>query len=55
MAAQIADPADLDHPRAMTPQDATRRQAVLDRYRKGEPTGAQQDEKAGAAISKAVQ
>lgn len=55
MGAQIADPADLVHPRTMTPQDATRRQAVLDKYRKGEPTGAQQDEKAGGAISKAVQ
>jgi pilus assembly protein CpaD len=54
MAAQIADPADLLGPRTMTPQDATRRQEVLDKYRKGEVTSAAKDDKADGAISRAV-
>lgn len=40
MAAQIADPDDLLAPRPMDPADAGRRQTVLDKYRKGEITGA---------------
>jgi len=54
MAAQIADPADLLGPRTMTPQDATRRQEVLDKYRKGEVTSAAKDDKADGAVSRAV-
>jgi pilus assembly protein CpaD len=54
MAAQIADPADLLGPRTVTPQDATRRQEVLDKYRKGEITSSAKDDKADGAISKAV-
>jgi pilus assembly protein CpaD len=54
MAAQIADPADLLGPRPMTPQDATRRQEILDKYRKGELTSAAKDDKADGAISRAV-
>jgi len=54
MAAQVADPADLLGPRTMTPQDATRRQEILDKYRKGEVTSAAKDDKADGAISRAV-
>lgn len=54
MAAQIANPADLDHPRTMTPADAGRRGAVLDHYRKGEPTTSAKDDQASGAVSKAV-
>lgn len=55
IAAQIADPADLASPRTMTPQDATRRQAVLDKYRKGDTTAAQRDENEGGKVARAVQ
>lgn len=54
MAAQIANPGDLLSPRDMTPQDAARRQVVLDKYRTGEKTGAEADESASGAVSKAV-
>jgi len=54
MAAQMSDPGDLLGPRRMTPQDATRRQDVLDKYRRGEITSSAADEKASGAISKAV-
>jgi pilus assembly protein CpaD len=54
MAAQIADPADLMGPREMTPQDATRRQYVLDKYRKGEVTSAEKDEKSDGIVSRAI-
>lgn len=54
MAVQMADQGDLVHPRTMTPQDAARRQAVLDKYRAGEKTGAEKDESANGAVSTAV-
>lgn len=54
MAAQIADPADLLGPREMTPQDASRRQFVLDKYRKGETTSSAKDAQADGAVSRAV-
>lgn len=54
MAAQIANPADLAGPRAITPQDATRRQVVLDKYRRGEVTGAAADSRAQGVVSQAV-
>jgi pilus assembly protein CpaD len=54
IAAQVANPADLAGPRAMTPQDATRRQVVLDKYRKGDMTGAAIDDHASGAVSKAI-
>jgi len=40
MAAQIANPADIDHPRAEDAPDAGRRSTVLDKYRAGKVTGA---------------
>jgi pilus assembly protein CpaD len=54
MAAQIADPGDLLQPRTTTPQDASRRQEVLDKYRKGDITAATKDENASGAVSSAV-
>lgn len=54
MAAMVANPADLDHPRTMTPADAGRRQTVIDKYRKGEATSSGKDEQASGAVSKAV-
>jgi pilus assembly protein CpaD len=54
MAAQMADPGDLMAPRRMTPQDAARRQDVLDKYRRGEATSSATDAKASGVISHAV-
>jgi pilus assembly protein CpaD len=52
MAAQIANPADLAGPRAMTPSDATRRAIVLDKYRQGQATSTAADEQAKAGVAK---
>ena len=41
LAAQVADPADLVQPRSETPVLASRRNVVIDKYRKGEPTATQ--------------
>lgn len=41
LAVQVANPADLLGPRAMTPSAAERRDTVRDKYVKGQPTGAQ--------------
>jgi pilus assembly protein CpaD len=54
IAAQIADPGDLLGPRTMTPQDASRRQDVLDKYRKGDITASAKDDNASGAISDAI-
>jgi pilus assembly protein CpaD len=51
MAAQIADPADLLHPRAEAPPDAQRRQNVLDKYRQGSTTSTAKDAQANGAVS----
>jgi pilus assembly protein CpaD len=55
MAVQIADPSDLLGPRPSDPGDAGRRAVVLDKYRKGERTSAQTDNRADGAVSNAVQ
>ena len=54
LAAQIADPRDLQTPRAATPIDMTRRSVVLDKYRKGEVTSSAKDDSATGAISNAI-
>jgi pilus assembly protein CpaD len=54
MAAQIANPGDILTPRALDPTDASRRQTVLDHYRKGESTSSAKDEQANGAVSTAV-
>ena len=41
MAAQIANPADIAHPRGEDAPDAGRRLTVLDKYRQGKPTAAE--------------
>jgi pilus assembly protein CpaD len=51
MAAQIAEPADLLHPRAMDAPDAQRRQQVLDKYRTGTNTSTAKDSQANGAVS----
>jgi pilus assembly protein CpaD len=51
MAAQIANPADLAHPRATTAMDAQRREVMLDKYRKGQVTSSDKDEQAKGVIS----
>ncbi|HZL00040.1 MAG TPA: CpaD family pilus assembly protein [Caulobacteraceae bacterium] len=55
VAAQIADPRDILSPRATDYPDAARRQAVLDKYRKGETTSTAKDSQASGAVSTAVQ
>ncbi len=55
MAAQTADPADLLGPRTMTPQDASRRQNVLDKYRTGEVTSSAKDDQAKGTVSNSIQ
>ena len=51
LAAIIADPADLVHPRTMDPADAERRSVVLEKYRKGETTASQRSDSDSAAVS----
>jgi pilus assembly protein CpaD len=51
IAAQIADPEDLLHPRAQTPPDGSRRQVVLDKYRTGATTSTAKDTQANGAVS----
>ncbi|MGZ3297516.1 MAG: CpaD family pilus assembly protein [Asticcacaulis sp.] len=54
LAAQIADPRDLDHPRAADSSDAGRKSVVLDKYRKGQITASESDVNAKGNISDAV-
>lgn len=54
MGAQIANPADLAGPRAMTATDAQRRVLTLEKYRKGEATSSDKDGQATGAVSQAV-
>lgn len=54
LAAQVANPADLLGPRAMTATDAQRRDTVMGRYRAGEPTSAAAEVNGAGAISNAV-
>ncbi len=55
LAAQIADPRDLYSPAPPTPADTARKSAVLERYRKGEKTGADTDDNAKGTVSQAIQ
>jgi pilus assembly protein CpaD len=54
MAAQIANPADLAGPRAMSGPDAQRRVLTLEKYRKGEVTSSAKDNQAAGSVSQAV-
>jgi pilus assembly protein CpaD len=55
MAAQMANPRDIKAPHGMDAPDATRRALVMDKYRKGEPTGSKSDDQASGKVSTAVQ
>jgi pilus assembly protein CpaD len=50
----IADPNDLRRPRDMTAADAARRQVVIDKYRKGEVTGATRGSSERVTVSNVV-
>ncbi|PVM84343.1 CpaD family pilus assembly protein [Caulobacter endophyticus] len=54
MAAQVANPADLQGPRREDPADAMRRGVVLGKYRAGEPTASQKDAQSDGAVSRVV-
>ncbi len=55
LAAQIADPRDIQQPRAMTPADASRRTVVFDQYRAGKQTAAEAETLVReTAVSRAV-
>jgi pilus assembly protein CpaD len=51
VAAELADPADLMHPRASDPPDAQRRATVLDKYRQGQSTSTPADPQADGTFS----
>ena len=51
IAAEVADPADLLHPRASDPPDALRRAQVLDKYRQGQLTSSPKDPQADGTFS----
>lgn len=53
-AAMLADPRDLQGPRPITPADAGRRAAVLDKYRQGVVTSSARDDQANGAVSQRV-
>lgn len=55
IAAQIAEPADLLHPRDVDPPDAQRRETVLDNYRRGTTTSSAKDAQANGAVSQTGQ
>jgi pilus assembly protein CpaD len=54
IAAQVANPEDLLHPRAETPPDGSRRQVVIDKYRLGTTTTTAKDAQANGAVSSGV-
>lgn len=54
LAAQIADPADIVTPQGSDPADATRRSVVLGKYRAGEITSAETDDRSSGAVSRVV-
>ena len=54
VAAELASPEDLLHPRAMTPPDAARRETVITKYRQGDTTSTAKDTQANGAVSSTV-
>ncbi len=54
LAAQVADPRDLDHAHAAAPADANRKSVILDKYRQGEVTSGKLDDNAKSNISDAI-
>lgn len=55
VAAQIADPADLLHPRASDPPDALRRSDVITKYRQAQTTSTPKDPQADGTFSQVGQ
>ena len=55
LAAQIADPRDIERGSPPTWPDAVRKSEILTKYRKGEVTSAAEDEQAKGTVSDAVQ
>jgi pilus assembly protein CpaD len=51
MAAQIANPADIEGPRAVDPADAGRRAFVIDNYRQSKMTAGAKDSQSSGAVS----
>jgi pilus assembly protein CpaD len=54
LAAQIADPRDLQNPRTATSVDMSRRSTMLEKYRAGEVTSSAKDSTADGKISSAI-
>jgi len=54
LAAQIADPRDLESPAPATSADAERKSVVLGHYRKGEKTSSEADDTAKGTVSQAI-
>ena len=55
LAAQVADPRDLDHHAAPTSTDASRKSVILDKYRQGKITSSDVDTSAKGTVSDAIQ
>ena len=55
LAAQVADPRDIDHPHAAAPVDDSRKSDILDKYRQGKITSAEVDQSAKGTVSDAIQ
>jgi pilus assembly protein CpaD len=54
MAAQVANPQDLVSPRDTQPVEGGSREAMYEKFRKGEATGSKRDEKASGQVSQVV-
>jgi pilus assembly protein CpaD len=54
LAAQVANPEDLVSPRDQQPVEASSRETMYDKNRKGEATGSKRDDKASGAVSQVV-
>jgi len=54
IAAQVADPRDLDHPTGLSPADNARREVVIGKYRQGKITSTDKDSQANGATSAAI-
>jgi pilus assembly protein CpaD len=55
LAAQVADPRDIDRPHAAAPVDDSRKSNILDKYRQGKITSAEVDQNAKGNVSDAIQ
>lgn len=52
LAAMIANPDDLERPRKLDPSDASRRNVIIGKYRKGEPTSSKRTAQETGSVSK---